>query len=281
MSSIPLAFNLHTALTSGVQKQALVILHGLFGSSRNWRSVGDAINKNNGIPVYSVDLRNHGQTFREQGAHSMTWETMAADLRAFVESIKHENIALMGHSLGGQVIMQAQFSGLCPPSVKKLIVVDVAPRPIKFIDSDTYTLLQRMIELEALGLSSRSAAQKFMAEIEPNVSVVQFLLSNGTMQEGKFKFNLPLSQLQDGMTKLQEKYGDPSLQMACKIPTLFVKGGKSDSIRDPEDHELIRRLFSNPRIQVLEKSGHWPHHDSPEEFCRIVSQFLQSDSNIS
>lgn len=280
MSSIPLAFDLHNAIKSGGRRQALVILHGLFGSNRNWRTVGETINRSSGIAVYSIDLRNHGETFKEQGAHPMTWETMAADLRAFISSISEEGVTLMGHSLGGQVIMQSQFRGICPPSVNKLIVVDVAPRPIQFLNSHTYQLLNRMIELEKAELKSRSDAQKFMAEIEPQSSVVQFLLSNGTMRDGVFKFNLPLSQLREGMLNLQETYCDPTSKPTCNLPTLFIQGSNSDFIR-PDDHNLISRLYPKSRIKRMQNSGHWPHHDNPEEFCQIVVQFLQSTPNIS
>jgi pimeloyl-ACP methyl ester carboxylesterase len=206
---------------------------------------------------------------------------MCADLNALLETIAHGRVTLMGHSLGGQVVMQSLFRGLCSEAIRQTIIVDVAPRPIKFTGSQSLTLLERMLELEKANISSRSAAQEFMSEIEPDSSVVQFLVSNGAVKEGSFNFNIPLVDLRKGMFTLQETYGDPVSKPACNIQALFIKGGKSDFIRNPEEHNLIRSLFPNSKIKLMKDAGHWPHYDSPDEFCRIVSEFLQSDSNIS
>jgi len=57
MSGLKLAYNLHNAVRGN--SPALIILHGLFGSARNWKTVAENLNKINGMPVYTVDIRNH------------------------------------------------------------------------------------------------------------------------------------------------------------------------------------------------------------------------------
>ena len=58
----------------------VVILHGLLGSSENWREVSKRLGQS--CRVYGVDLRNHGQS-----PHSelMTYPVMADDLHEFFE----------------------------------------------------------------------------------------------------------------------------------------------------------------------------------------------------
>jgi esterase len=57
----------------------VVILHGLLGSSRNWRSVAKALAPRR--RVFSVDLRNHGQS---PWAATMSYSEMAADVRMLI-----------------------------------------------------------------------------------------------------------------------------------------------------------------------------------------------------
>jgi pimeloyl-ACP methyl ester carboxylesterase len=59
----------------------VVVLHGLFGSSRNWRGIARALSAEH--RVICVDLRNHG---RSPWIGSMTYSEMAADVRALIRS---------------------------------------------------------------------------------------------------------------------------------------------------------------------------------------------------
>ena len=78
----------------------LLILHGLFGSSDNWGTLGKKFAENN--LVYLIDLRNHG---RSPHSKEMSYDLMADDL---LELIEHENInspIILGHSMGGKAAL--------------------------------------------------------------------------------------------------------------------------------------------------------------------------------
>jgi pimeloyl-ACP methyl ester carboxylesterase len=55
---------------------------------------------------------------------------------------------------------------------------------------------------------------------------------------------------------------------------LFIRGGKSNYINDA-DEPLIRGLFPQSEIKTIAEAGHWVHADKPEEFLRLVLNFLQ------
>ena len=63
--------------------QTIVIVHGLYGSSDNWLTVGKKLGLN--YHVYLIDQRNHG---RSPNADSHTYENMTEDLAAFLKSTK-------------------------------------------------------------------------------------------------------------------------------------------------------------------------------------------------
>ena len=57
--------------------QPLLIIHGLFGSSRNWQGLAKQFARH--FDVITLDLRNHGDSFH---ADSMDYPVMAADVIA-------------------------------------------------------------------------------------------------------------------------------------------------------------------------------------------------------
>jgi pimeloyl-ACP methyl ester carboxylesterase len=56
-------------------------------------------------------------------------------------------------------------------------------------------------------------------------------------------------------------------------PTIVIRGGRSDYIQD-SDTPLIKDLFPNVQIQIIDDASHWVHADNPEELCRLFSLFL-------
>lgn len=80
----------------------LVVLHGLFGSNKNWQSVSKKLS--NEIPgklVYAVDLRNHG-CFNNPKAivgPIESWGTLRNDLETFWKDyLEGQDFDLLGHS---------------------------------------------------------------------------------------------------------------------------------------------------------------------------------------
>ena len=105
------------------QGNPLIILHGLFGISDNWVTIGKRLSED--FEVFIPDLRNHGQSL-----HSpvFTIPALVEDLLDFTEGNKLENVVLMGHSLGGLTSMQ--FALEYPHLVKKIIeIINIGINP--------------------------------------------------------------------------------------------------------------------------------------------------------
>jgi pimeloyl-ACP methyl ester carboxylesterase len=100
--------------------QPLVILHGLYGSSDNWYSIGRMLAEKN--TIYLVDQRNHGNSPHDP-VHS--YEAMAEDLFNFMQKHISGRASIIGHSMGGKT---ALLFGLNHPElVSKMIIVDISP----------------------------------------------------------------------------------------------------------------------------------------------------------
>ncbi|MGZ8919118.1 MAG: alpha/beta fold hydrolase, partial [Methylobacter sp.] len=58
----------------------LIILHGFFASSRNWRCLAEKLSAK--FHVYALDMRNHGESPHNS---RMDYPAMAADLLLFLD----------------------------------------------------------------------------------------------------------------------------------------------------------------------------------------------------
>jgi pimeloyl-ACP methyl ester carboxylesterase len=66
----------------------------------------------------------------------------------------------------------------------------------------------------------------------------------------------------------------PSLEGVFPGPVLFVVGGRSTYV-ERNDVASIRTRFPHSQIVTIAHAGHWVHAEAPEEFARIVLEFLR------
>ncbi|HET8859928.1 alpha/beta fold hydrolase [Marivirga sp.] len=246
----------------GNSGEPLIILHGLFGSSDNWMTIGRKLSEK--FKVYLVDQRNHGDSPHDK-VHN--YEAMASDLEEFIESNKIKNPHIIGHSMGGKTAMY--FAVQHPDLYDKLVIVDIAPKAYP-VHHDT--ILEGLCSLKLDELESRSDADKKLAEYVPEKGVRQFLLKNLTRNDEKefeWKINLPVLEKNiEIVGKGLEK------RLATEKDVLFV-GGKNSKYIQSEDHITINNFFPNAKIEMIEGAGHWIHAEKPEEFLRLIEDFLR------
>jgi esterase len=243
----------------------VAILHGLFGSGRNWRSIAQQLALRHHILAF--DLRNHGGS---PWADGMSYREMVEDLRAAFDRRRIVRPALLGHSMGGKVAMLAAL--LYPAEVDRLVAVDIAPAP------NPPTLLSYVRALcaaDLAGVTRRSEADTKLAAAVPNAAERAFLLQNLVVGDGTAHWRLNLEAIE---REFPDIVGFPELpaNTAYGGPTLFVAGARSNYIR--QDHEpIIRRLFPRARITRIDGAGHWVHAEQPKSFIETVSPFLAGE----
>ncbi|HTL73406.1 MAG TPA: alpha/beta fold hydrolase [bacterium] len=241
--------------------EPLVLLHGLFGSADNWFGVAPKLAEK--FHVLIPDLRNHGHSPHHA---EMDYPLMAADVEKFFAAQKIESAHVVGHSMGGKVAMQ--FALDFPARVKKLVVVDMAPRAYKRAHDHIF---EALLELDLATFQTRPQIEAALAPKIPSLNLRRFLLKNlGRMEDGKLVWKMNLRGVAENYSRLGEvlNAGRPFAG-----PTLFIRGGKSNYLTATDEPE-IRRLFPAAQIQVIPAAGHWVHADSPEEFLRLALDFL-------
>jgi esterase len=164
-------------------------------------------------------------------------------------------------------------------AVKKLIVVDISLRNSLELENDhLHQLMKRMLEIDNLKLNKRADVIEELKKVEHNTNVINFLLLNLTKTkiDEIFVFgNLQLKYLEDAWKMLKSQWD--SIKASTFVPwegeTLFIKGEHSDYIKD-FDREEILSFFPNSKIEIVSKSGHWPHFDNKNEFVNKLIKFM-------
>ena len=244
-----------------------VVLHGLFGSGKNWRSFAGSLEDD--FQVWTLDARNHGDS---PHADSMSYQQMAEDVARFFAENELENVILLGHSMGGKTAMQLALQ--FPDRIAALIVVDIAPVCYDHLHKQL-KLIEAMQELDLAGEMSRSEIEKKLAVKIPEKRLLSFLMTNLNRQNGQFQWRIGLEQIAAGM---QELLNYPELKSVFKGPVQFI-GGENSAYLKFEYHALIRKYFPESRITMLENCGHWLHVEQPVAFQKTVNEFLQ-DNNL-
>lgn len=245
----------------GEQGSPVVVLHGLFGSGRNWMTVARRLASEH--RVVAADLRNHGSS---QHADTMSYPELAQDVYETITDLGLGPVALIGHSMGGKTAMLTALQH--PELVDRLIVVDVAPvvYPPAFV---SYTRAMRSADLSSV--QRRSEVDEQLVEAVASPATRAFLLQNLVLddQGARWRPNLPVIE-----ASLPQISGWPDeVTGSYDGATLFVYGAESDYVR-PEHHEVIRRYFPRAEFVPVPGAGHWVHAERLDDFLATVTPFL-------
>ena len=240
----------------------LAILHGLFGSGRNWAAIAQRLAAHH--RVIALDLRNHGAS---PWADTMDYGEMAEDVRVTLHASGYRRFALLGHSMGGKAAMVLALAQ--GAEVARLVVVDIAPAAYQAHHLG-YVRAMRALDLGAV--TRRAEADARLASAVGDAAERGFLLQNLVFDGGKARWRLNLAAIERAMPRL---VGFPALPPGAAYlgPALFVAGGASDYLR-PQHEAEIRRRFPNARIARIADAGHWLHAEQPQAFLDIVEPFL-------
>ncbi len=240
-------------------KPPLMIVHGLFGSARNWGVIARRMAADR--RVIAPDMRNHGDS-PWQASHG--YDDLAADLAALIEATGGP-MDVVGHSMGGKAAMMLALTR--PDLIRRLVVADIAP--VAYGHSQT-PLIHAMRGLDLSGISSRSQADARLAEAVPDAGTRAFLLQSLDLKADPPRWKLNLDVLEAEMTRIT---GWPRVSGAFDGPALFLSGADSDYVR-PEHRDRIKALFPAARFAKIPGAGHWLHADKPREFEGTLQAFL-------
>lgn len=241
---------------------ALVILHGLLGSSGNWHTLSRNV-FSEVAHVYAVDQRNHG---RSPHAEAFNYEVMADDLRGFLDRRGLASAIVLGHSMGGKTAMQAALT--YPERVDALLVADMAPKAYPPHHTGILEALQR---IDPTAYADRQAIDDALAEDVSSFPIRQFLLKNLHYDGERYTWQMNLEAIAanyDAVTAALPAEG------TYDGPVRFIRGARSDYVAD-EDLAGIKARFPRADLVTIPGADHWVHADNPEAFGEAVVEEIR------
>lgn len=239
----------------------LIILHGLFGSGDNWRSIAKSLSEQ--YRVHLLDLPNHGRSpWVKQQSYPVFAEAVANWMSA--QAIDHT--ALLGHSMGGKVAMQMALNAT-QAQIDKLIIVDIAPRAYPPHHQDIFRALANT---DLSQHKNRSEVDEALKDGIETTGIRQFILKSlYRNDEGQLAWRFNLEALQHQYDSIAK---EPDFDRPYTGPTLFIKGMNSQYIQ-ASDQSAIMERFPEAKAKIIEGAGHWPHAEKPAAFLRILERF--------
>ncbi|MDA3953079.1 MAG: alpha/beta fold hydrolase [Bacteroidales bacterium] len=252
------------------QGPPLIIIHGLYGSSDNWVSIGRKLAYN--FEVFIIDQRNHGKS-----PHSVdhNYQLLKADLLEFMDSQSIDKAIIIGHSMGGKTAMF--FAADYPERVSHLIVVDISPKSYKSTNSNQLlahtTIIRAMYNLDFYGITSRQEIDDILSKSIPENRIRQFLLKNiKRSKNNEYSWTLNIKTIKNELINIMDGLNSNQSEITG-FPVLFIKGGNSDYILN-DDKKVINQIFPFADIETIPNAGHWLHAEQPELFLAKIEDFI-------
>jgi pimeloyl-ACP methyl ester carboxylesterase len=155
-----------------------LILHGLFGSKKNNRSISKSVNilpptilrekcdtdiilcralaRDLNRPIYAVDLRNHGDSPHDK---THNYVALAEDVEFFLQQHRLKDVTLIGHSMGAKTVMTMALRD--PSCCSNIIAVDNAPVDAA-LTSDFPRYVEGMRKVEEAKVKSQKEADQIL-----------------------------------------------------------------------------------------------------------------------
>jgi pimeloyl-ACP methyl ester carboxylesterase len=290
-----MAYDLHMPQTSlhshnhlkSSNKEPILFLHGIFGSKKSYALDSKIIANTTHTPVYTMDLRNHGET---EHAKPFNYDTLAYDIQAFCKDHGLEKVKLVGYSLGAKVSMLTTLR--YPELIKSAVIIDNAPIRQPYVENFMKQYVKSMLhvlddaKIKADDKDWKNKASESMKKFLPNGTIRKNLLVNLVNKAPK-DFKSPVVDFDDGYIQFLNpvrEMEEMAVKDVCDWPVetteglkfegdiKFIRGLKSPFITK-EGIDKINEFF--PKAEFSEvNSNHDILDQRPAEYVRIISDFF-------
>jgi esterase len=255
------------------QGPPLIILHGLYGSSDNWVTIGR--NLSDIYTVYLPDQRNHGKSPHSE-LHD--YESMRNDIYELADELKLSKFFLAGHSMGGKAAIS--FALKWPEMISGLLIADISPfvneNSNKAVYNQHVSILDTILSINLAEISSRAGAEELLSVKVPSDKIRGFILKNLERISGnKFEWKINALSLRNNIDNIMSGLDRNSAiaRQVTGFPVTFLRGGDSDYITN-DDYPDILKVFPAAEIINVPGAGHWIHADRPDEVIKYLRKLL-------
>jgi peroxiredoxin len=251
--------------------QPIVLIHGWPLNRVMWEYQVEAL-VNKGYRVIAYDRRGFGESSKPWNGYD--YDTLAKDLKDLIETLKLENVILIGFSMGGGEV--ARYIGNYGTSLidKAVLVSAITPFMLKTEENDAVDASV----FEGMKEGIKQDRPHFFKEFGKNFynyeSLKEDRISDATLQ---LTWNLAMQGSRKATLDCVDSFGKTDFRADCKkfdIPTLIVHGDEDQIVPLEASAKKAKELIKNSRLEVIKKAPHGLMMTHHEEFNSMLLEFL-------
>lgn len=240
----------------------LVLVSGYTTDNSTWFSTKDLLKEH--FQLFMLDNRGAGRSDAPNSPYTV--ETMAEDVRAFIEALKIKKPHLCGHSMGGSIAQTVAYK--YPQLIHKLILSNSL---IKLREASAFALKYFLKMLEK-GIPPLTVFEGSMPWLFSN----NFFKHQEQISEIlKLFANYPYPQSLIGQKRQLEallQFNSENWYQKITSPTLVIEGG--EDILCPEDSKKLAKGIHGAERIHFPNQAHLPQIEIPLEFAKAILSFL-------
>ncbi|WP_183094246.1 alpha/beta fold hydrolase [Nocardioides stalactiti] len=259
---------------------ALLLLHGLACDSTTWNRVIPILAKK--YTVIAPDLLGHGLSDKPRADYTLGG--YANGMRDLLTILGIDKVTVVGHSFGGGVAMQ--FAYQFPERTQRVMLVssgglgpEVTPI-IKLIQAPGWEQVMRVLTLpgirhvetaalRALSTYGGGGLRKYTRDLDEAAAIVDSWADRRTRFAIRHLVRAVIDWQGQIVTMSDRAYLTETMPMA-------VVWGRDDQVIPVRHSSNVAALAPEASVRVLPDSGHFPHRDHPEEFARLLDEFVST-----
>lgn len=253
----------------------ILLVHGIAGTSEAWTDVMERLAGR--YTLIAPDLPGHGNSDKPPGDYSLG--SLASMLRDLMVTLGYDHATMVGHSLGGGVVMQFVYQ--FPQRCERLVLVssgglgrdvNLLLRAACLPGADLF-LSATASPIAAAGSAISAGLGRFGWRPGPDLEEVArgFASLSDTQTRAAFLHTLKSVVGVEG----QRVNAADRLYLASEIPTLLIAGGH-DPIIPAKHSQDAHEMMPGSELVVFPDAGHMPFADEPAPFARTLREFIES-----
>ena len=246
--------NKYRYIESG-EGQAIIILHGLMGGLSNFKTVYNFFPPKGfkiiipELPIYSMPIS------------ETTLKSLSEFLYEFIAFKELKNVILLGNSMGGHIGLL--FAKKHPELLDGLIITGSSGlyennMGDKYPNRENYNWIKS--KTEEVFFDSKIATKELVDEVFDTVNDRNKLIRTLALAKSAIRHNMA-----NDLPKM-------------KIPTAIIWGNQ-DTVTPPDVAKEFHKLLPNSNLYWIDKCGHVPMMEHPQEFNKIMHKWLTNLNN--
>ncbi len=259
----------------------ILFVHGLMSSRATWADQWTRLAADH--RVLAPDLFGHGESAKPVGDYSLG--AHAASLRDLLDALGLPSVCVVGHSLGGGIAMQLSY--LFPERVERIALVssgglgrELNPllRAATLPGSEFVLPLLTSGWLRDVGDSAlRVWSRAGLPAVSP--SSVEAWRALATLADGDTRRAF-LATSRSVIDAGGQTVSARNRLSALRSREVLLVWGARDRMIPPAHVEAAREELPHSRVEILSRSGHFPHLDEPDRFAAVLSEFVREPATV-